>query len=119
MLLKNRLSVPNKTPRKAELGPRVVFCPSMARMGKKRPAGQIRPAEVFCPSSGGYFSTDKIMFHVKMSFSVLHFSKVWPKGNNIFFKGPRTKKITHSWSMAYIGLHRLILYYINIDIKRI
>ncbi len=52
-------------------------------VGKVRPAGQIRPAEVFGPACGGYFATHLLMFHLKISFSVYAFS-VWPKGSQFF-----------------------------------
>jgi len=55
------------------------FVLSMTGVGKVRLAGQIRPAEVCFPPRWGYFSTNKFLFNVKMSFSVLAFSKVWPK----------------------------------------
>jgi hypothetical protein len=63
-----------------------------------RPAGQIRPAEVFCPARREYFSNNKLMFHVKMSFSVLAYQKVWPEGTEILFKLSADQKIAHHCS---------------------
>ncbi len=38
----------------------------MTGVGKVRPAGQIRPAEIFCPARGEDFQLNQIMFDVKI-----------------------------------------------------
>ena len=65
-------------------------------VGKVRPAGQIRPAEVFCPARGADFTTQSTYVLCKIIILVLCYLKEWREGPQIFLNGPRTTKFTHS-----------------------
>ena len=67
-----------------------------AGMGKVRPAGQIRPTDVFCSACGVVNSTLASYFQctIRLGF-LLCWKKCGPKGKQFFWNGPQTKKIAH------------------------
>ena len=67
---------------------------SSTGVGKVRPAGQIQPADAFCPARGVVNSTlpSYFIFHVKIRLGALICYKMWPKWHETFLKSPADRK---------------------------
>ncbi len=69
-------------------------------VGKKRPAGQILPAQVFFPALGVDFLTQSTDVYVKCKFWFFWFLNVWPE---FFLKRAADQKICQPLALSLIN----------------